>query len=63
MDFKMTPENKINLTTRCRPVFLKDGEEDQNARGAIKDLVEKFFDSHSVKHFSNYVLPCIDLWI
>jgi len=63
MDFNMNPDHEIELNIRCRPVFLKDGKEDRNAKGMIKSMVEKFFDTGCVKHFQNYIIPSLDTWI
>ena len=63
MDFKMNPDHEIEFNIRCRPVFLKDGKEDRNAKGMIKSMVEKFFDAGCVKHFQNYIIPSLDTWI
>ena len=63
MDFKMNPDHEIEFNIKCRPVFLKDGKEDRNAKGMIKSMVEKFFDAGCVKHFQNYIIPSLDTWI
>ena len=65
MDFKLNEHNQVEFYCRCRPVFLdNDGEEKKaGGRNPLEKLVNKFFESGTVKNFQQYVIPSIDLWM